>query len=94
MTTKAFGVEVKNIGFLVFGIVLLIIGLVASLYHETERTDGGLIDKGHPYQNIGIILALTGIVFIVLGLLYSTGMGTIRRSETQRQPESVQPPKA
>jgi drug/metabolite transporter (DMT)-like permease len=62
--------EERNKGLVIFGIILLVIGLVASFYHETWQTSYGPIDKGYPYQTIGIVLAVAGIVFVALGLLY------------------------
>jgi vacuolar-type H+-ATPase subunit I/STV1 len=63
---------IKNLGSLIFGAVLLLIGLVASFYNSGEGIYGG---KGYsnfyPYQTIGIILILIGIVFVGLGLFYS-----------------------
>jgi drug/metabolite transporter (DMT)-like permease len=61
----------RNKGLIVFGAILLVIGLIASFYHATWQTDYGPIDKGYPYQNVGILLDVAGIVFIALGLLYS-----------------------
>jgi hypothetical protein len=49
-----------------FGIVLLIIGLFASFYYES--IDNGL--KTYPYQTVGIVLDVCGIVSVALGLLY------------------------
>ena len=56
------GIEVKNKGLLLIGIILLVIGVVLSLYKE---------DTAFPYQIVGIVLVVAGIVFIILGFLYS-----------------------
>jgi uncharacterized membrane protein HdeD (DUF308 family) len=57
--------EEKNKGLIVFGIVLLIIGLVASFYKDPYYY------KDYPYQTIGIVLVIAGILFVALGFLYS-----------------------
>lgn len=62
--------EERNKGLVIFGIILLVIGLVASFYHATETYEGLTFDKGYPYQTIGILLDVAGIVFVALGLLY------------------------
>ena len=54
--------EERNEGLIVFGIILLIIGLFASFY-ETDYYD-------YPYQTLGIILSIAGIIIVVLGFLY------------------------
>jgi uncharacterized membrane protein HdeD (DUF308 family) len=51
-----------NKGLIVFGIILLIIGLVALFYSAIETVT--------PYRNAGIVLVVAGIVFIELGRLY------------------------
>jgi hypothetical protein len=53
---------------LIFGIALLIGGVVASLYQET--IDG--YDTGrYPYQTVGILLIVVGLIFVGLTLFYS-----------------------
>ena len=78
MTMETKGIEIKNKGILIFGIILFLIGLVASFYPEyySETT----IIKGYPYQNIGIVLVLAGIIFVAIGFLYSP-----RTSETKEK---------
>jgi vacuolar-type H+-ATPase subunit I/STV1 len=49
-----------------FGIILLIIGLIASFYYESISV--GI--KTYPYQNVGIVLDVAGIVLVALGLLF------------------------
>jgi uncharacterized membrane protein len=56
--------EGRNKGLIVFGIVLLIIGLVASFYKDPYYY------KSYPYQTLGIILSIAGIIIVVLGFLY------------------------
>lgn len=60
--------EERNKGLIVFGIVLLVIGSVAAFYQQTPRY-GEVIT---PYQGVGIILVVAGIVFVGLGLLYQS----------------------
>jgi hypothetical protein len=63
---------IKNLGSLIFGALFFVIGLALSLYNA-----GGGYYNGHyysfyyPYQTVGIILILIGIVFVGLGLFYS-----------------------
>ena len=65
---------IKNLGSLIFGAFLLLIGLVASFYNSGYNSSYypyEWISKGYPYQTIGIILTVVGIVFVGLGLFYS-----------------------
>ncbi len=55
--------EERNKGLVLFGIVLLAIGLVASFYSQTELP-GGYGRTTYPYQTTGIILDVAGIAFI------------------------------
>ena len=65
--------ETRNKGLIVFGIVFLVIGLVASFYQVTQRVGQPpmLVEDQifTPYQNVGIILLIAGIVFLALGLI-------------------------
>jgi hypothetical protein len=65
------GTRIKNKGLLLIGITLLAIGVVLSLYKEDLGMNGGVMRTAYPYQTEGIILAIIGIVFSVLGFLYS-----------------------
>jgi len=71
MATKAMGI--KNKASLLSGIILLVIGLVASFYKETYRIGRYSYDTVTvtPYQNAGIALIVSGILFLALGLFYS-----------------------
>jgi len=51
--------EARNKGLIIFGIVLLAIGLVRATVFSTS----------YPYQTFGIVLVVAGIVFVALGLL-------------------------
>jgi drug/metabolite transporter (DMT)-like permease len=69
MSTR--GIEIKNKGLLLIGIILLVIGVVLSLYKEDLGINGGAMRTAYPYQVVGIILVVAGIVFMTLGFLYS-----------------------
>ena len=63
---------IKNLGSLIFGAVLLLIGLVASSYESRYYfSDGSYLSHGYPYQTIGIVLIVAGLIFVGLGLFYS-----------------------
>jgi uncharacterized membrane protein len=68
--------EGKNKGLIIFGIILLLIGLVAYFYPQIRYYESGYykgeeISRTYPYQNLGMVLVLAGIIFIALGFLYS-----------------------
>jgi len=74
METKQF--SIGNKGLLVFGVILLLIGLVASFYVQVETftTSWGEVwevGRNYPYQGIGIVLVLAGIIFVAIGFFYS-----------------------
>jgi drug/metabolite transporter (DMT)-like permease len=81
--------EDRNKGLIIFGIILLAIGLVASFYHDTETFEGIPIDKGYPYQTIGVLLDVAGIVFIALGFLYSPHKTPPPPPTSPQQPSST-----
>jgi uncharacterized membrane protein HdeD (DUF308 family) len=64
----------RNKGLIVFGIILLIIGLIASFYPITKTSGDAAYNipatYTYPYQTLGIILTISGIIFVALGLLY------------------------
>jgi len=70
------GVETKNRDVLLIslGLILFSIGLVLSLYKEELGYRSGVMQIAHPYQNVGIILLVAGIVFwiifVALGYLH------------------------
>mgnify|MGYP007042397627 CR=1 FL=1 len=67
---KGKGMEIKNKGLLIFGAILLVTGLVASFYKETHHIYGVGDVVVIPYQTLGIVLVLAGIIFVALGFLY------------------------
>jgi hypothetical protein len=60
-------IKIKNKGLFLIGIILLVLGMVLSLYHIS----GGVMQTTYPYQTVGIILVVIGIVCTVLGFFYS-----------------------
>jgi len=90
------GIDVKNKGLLLLGIIFLIGGLIASFYHayETDTIMQGTpyattytVDKGYPYQGIGAFLVVAGVVFLALAFLYPSQ----RRHATQEVQSAPQP---
>jgi uncharacterized membrane protein len=70
VTAERKRIEIKSRGLLLIGILLLFIGLVASFYKETHYVSNVGEQPFTPYQSIGIVLVLVGILFIVLGFFY------------------------
>jgi vacuolar-type H+-ATPase subunit I/STV1 len=79
--------EERNKGLIIFGIILLAIGLVASFYSQTEYPSGGRMT--YPYQSIGILLDVAGIVFVALGFLYSPRKTPPPPPSNPQQPSST-----
>jgi|Deesub1362B_J571_1020462.scaffolds.fasta_scaffold00714_20 vacuolar-type H+-ATPase subunit I/STV1 len=74
METKQF--TIGHQGLLIFGIILLLIGLIASFYTEVKTYTDYFgetweVYRTYPYQGLGIVLVLTGIILVVIGFLYS-----------------------
>ena len=76
----------ENIWLIAFGIILLSVGLTASFYPQVETyTTGGYwgvygewveeetheASRTYPYQTIGLILTLAGIILASLGFVIS-----------------------
>jgi nitric oxide reductase large subunit len=80
MTTETRGIEIKNKEILILGIILLLIGLIASLYYESKSIFGIEYMRTYPYQSIGIVLVLVGAGFIALAFFYSP-----RKTEPTKQ---------
>jgi len=63
----------SNKGLVIFGIILLVVGLFFSLYlviHRVGKPPAAVTDQlTAPYQTEGIVLLLAGIIFIALGFL-------------------------
>jgi uncharacterized membrane protein len=66
MTAQKKGIEIKSRGLFLIGILLLLIGLVASFYKETDVGEQPFT----PYQSVGIVLVVVGVLFMVLGFFY------------------------
>ena len=56
---------------LLFGVILLGIGLAAYFYVEVEEFPFGYVRKNYPYQDAGLVLILAGIVITAISLLIS-----------------------
>jgi len=61
---------------MVFGIILLSVGAVASLYPDVKTLDTPYgqsieISRTYPFQNLGIILVVAGITISAIGLILS-----------------------
>lgn len=52
---------------IVFGIILMVAGLVLSLYTETDEILGEVIREEQPYQEVGLVLLFGGIISIIVG---------------------------
>jgi len=55
---------------LALGIILLVIGLGASLYYEKQYLFGIEYQRTYPYQTIGTVLVVIGALLAVVGALY------------------------
>jgi hypothetical protein len=67
--------EARNIGLILFGMTLLVIGLYASFYENKyySNYDQRWISYSPPqlpYQGVGIILIIAGITLSAVGLFY------------------------
>jgi len=69
-------------GLVALGIVILLIGLFASFYYESRTLFGIEIQRVYPYQNLGYVLVLGGIICIALGAVYSPRKETITQPST------------
>jgi vacuolar-type H+-ATPase subunit I/STV1 len=67
--------EKRKKGLIIFGIILLAIGLFGSFYNVTRHILIGDHPDGeetiYPLRNVGIALIVAGIIFPALGFLYS-----------------------
>jgi len=65
---------VRNRGLVIFGTILLAIGLFASFYQVTQLVGQPPFVVAYqvvtPYQSVGIVLDVAGIIFLALGLVY------------------------
>jgi vacuolar-type H+-ATPase subunit I/STV1 len=63
---------IRNPASAIFGTLLFLVGLVLSLYDQGSGYQSGhFYSHFFPYQTVGIIMILIGIVFVGLGLFYS-----------------------
>jgi hypothetical protein len=61
-----------NSGIVAGGILLLLVGLVASFYYESKTIFGIEYMRTYPYQNAGIALIVAGAILIGFGAIYSS----------------------
>ncbi len=59
----------ESIALIVFGCALLLIGLGAYFYRENLNPGGTYIMYEYPYQTLGLILSVAGILVTSIGLL-------------------------
>ena len=61
-------------GLLALGIILVLIGLSITFYREPNVVfDIEEYDKTYPFAYVGMILFLTGVLSLMIGVLYSFG---------------------
>jgi len=62
-----------GIALLLFGVVLLVVGIIFSLYEQRETLNlyGMSVpySAGYPYRDIGLVLLLGGILLIIGGVI-------------------------
>jgi len=68
---KMANIDNRGIGRLIFGIFVLIFGLMLLLYEQVDTyTLNGVsfsLSRGYPFQFVGIPLVLMGIIFSIIG---------------------------
>ena len=76
MATRTSSLGTRNIGLLLVGVALFAIGLFASFYkvtHDVGQPPAAVIPQiVYPYQSVGIILLVAGIVLIASGFLFQS----------------------
>jgi drug/metabolite transporter (DMT)-like permease len=77
------GIKIKNKGMFLIGVILLVIGVILSLYNGDS-----VMQTTYPYQVAGIILIVAGLVLMVLGFLYSPRylITAFQRNRAQQSP--------
>ena len=98
MSTETSGIHMNRGLLILFGIILLAIGLFASFYQETHYFLHIGYETVTPYQSIGIVLDIAGIVFIALGFLIpsprasQTTFPQPNASKTKEESSAIPPP--
>ena len=59
--------KIAKFGILLFGIILLIIGLISYFYYYIDNPGTHWATIYYPYQNMGMILTVAGIAISLLG---------------------------
>ena len=67
----------RNVGLILIGIILLVIGLAAYTYQYRF---------GYPYQTLGIILGVAGIVLMAYGFITRFPTHEMQLQKTEPQP--------
>jgi uncharacterized membrane protein len=85
---KISSLGIRYIGLFLFGIVLLVTGLVASYYQVTQLVGQPPFlvtwQKVYPYRNVGAILLVVGIIFMTFGFLFPKKMKQETTSQAQQ----------
>ena len=77
---------IRHLGLVLIGIVLVVIGLIATFYYVELPQLFHFITHarfGYPYQTIGIILTIAGLVTLALGV--STHQERLSRQNRMRE---------
>lgn len=82
MTSETTKIEVRNKGLVIFGVALLVVGLVAYFYYESRTFLGIEYQRVYPYQNVGLLLIVVGIVLAALGFFYPLGKVELTKQNT------------
>jgi len=77
MTKGMSSLGIRNVGLFLIGILLLVIGFAAYTYHYYLG----------PYQTLGIVLVVAGIVFMAFGFIIRFPADNVQLQETEPQPQ-------
>jgi uncharacterized membrane protein len=68
---KMANIDKSGIGRLVFGILVMVFGIMLLFYEQVDKYElYGIpfsVSRGYPYQFVGIPLILVGIIFAIIG---------------------------
>lgn len=67
-------------GLVALGVILLLIGLIASIYYESKTIWGIEYQRTYPYKDMGLVLIGVGVISIALGVYYSPRKEEVSRS--------------
>jgi len=64
-------IDNRGIGRLIFGILVMVLGIFLFFYEQVDTYElygtPFSISRGYPYQFVGILLVLVGIIFAIIG---------------------------